>query len=128
MTVPMKALKAFPYAGRRLVRDQEFEARGRTDARVLAAIGHAVVRVPLASPPPPAAGTYNTRVMTAAAPAAAPAATPVAVIKVDGADVALDGMERGDLHALADRLGVKVHPLTGPAKLRQALLDAQSAE
>lgn len=46
MTVHMKATKAFPYAGRRLAVGDEFDARGKQDARLLIAIGKAVEFTP----------------------------------------------------------------------------------
>lgn len=50
MSVPLQALRAFPYAGRRLKAGDQFEARGESDARLLCAIGHATrhVQVPTA--------------------------------------------------------------------------------
>lgn len=38
MSVRMKALRPFPYAGARLASEQEFSARGESDARVLEAV------------------------------------------------------------------------------------------
>ncbi|MES2634030.1 MAG: hypothetical protein V4669_13735 [Pseudomonadota bacterium] len=150
MTVPMKALKSFPYAGKRLKVGQVFEARGRigapgTDAHTLAAIGSAVAHT--SAPVQPVvtramtagrtrveAPTYDTRMMTAAPvePAAAPVpmivkaepAEPVEPART--ADVSLDDMDAEALHALARARGVKVHHLAGAAKVRQALLDAQA--
>ena len=65
MTITMKACRPFTYAGRRLKVGAIFEARGQSDAKVLAAVGHAqfhteppVVAVPRQQ--------YQTRVMTAA--------------------------------------------------------------
>lgn len=50
MSVPLQALRAFPYASRRLKPGDQFEARGESDARLLCAIGHATrhVQVPQA--------------------------------------------------------------------------------
>lgn len=50
MSVPLQALRAFPYASRRLKPGDQFEARGESDARLLCAIGHATrhVQVPTA--------------------------------------------------------------------------------
>lgn len=55
MTIRMKSLRAFPYAGRRLQAGEEFDARGESDKRVLVAIKAATV-APRAAPPiePPA--------------------------------------------------------------------------
>ena len=53
MSVPMQALKGFPYAGRRLAAGDNFEARGESDARVLVAIGKAKRSAPVALPPLP---------------------------------------------------------------------------
>lgn len=50
MTVPMIARKAFPYAGRRLSEGDRFQARGKQDARLLSAIGHAEVAPPVTAP------------------------------------------------------------------------------
>jgi hypothetical protein len=124
MTVPMKARRSFPYAGKRLKAGDEFQARGESDARVLAAIGHAE-RVVAA----PAAASYSTRMMTAAPLPPVPMTLAAQyVIKVDGANMALDDMEADELHALAKRLAVKVHHMAGAKKVRQAILDAQAAE
>lgn len=41
MSIPMVALKPQIYAGRRLVAGTEFTARGRSDARLLLALGRA---------------------------------------------------------------------------------------
>jgi len=50
MSVPLRALRAFPYASRRLKAGDHFEATGESDARLLCAIGHATrhVQVPQA--------------------------------------------------------------------------------
>ena len=45
MSVPLQALRAFPYASRRLKPGDQFEARGESDARLLCAIGHATRHV-----------------------------------------------------------------------------------
>lgn len=135
MSIPMTAKRSFVYAGKRVAKGQEFNARGVSDARVLSAVGHAVESQASAIPAAaaPLRGQYQTRVMTAAAPAAyvapAPSAPPVApmVIKVEGADVVLDDMDGDALHALATQLNVHVHPLTGAKKLRQALVDSQKS-
>lgn len=59
MTVPMQALKSFPYAGKRLAVLQEFSARGESDARVLEAVGlatrHVQVQVRAITDPVPVA-------------------------------------------------------------------------
>lgn len=148
MTVSMKARQAFPYAGKRLKAGQEFQARGESDARVLAAIGHAerVVAPAIVAPAPrpPAGGTYRTRaiisapvqVVMRAEPPAAPAATaqtieaepaaePIAGPVADAASVpGLDSLDRDAWHELAERRGVKVHHLAGAAKVRAAILEA----
>jgi hypothetical protein len=121
MTIRMKALKAFPFAGRRLQAGQEFEARGQSEARVFAAIRCAEYVNAVAAAP--AGGTYNTRAMTAAAPAAVAAV----IVQVDGADVDLAPMGVEALHTLAKRLNVKVHHLAGAAKVRAAILEAQGS-
>jgi hypothetical protein len=123
MTVLMKARRSFPYAGKRLKAGDEFRATGESDARVLAAIGHAE-RVTVVAP------AYSTRMMTAAS-SLPPVPMKLAaqyVIKVDGANVALDDMEAEPLHELAKRLGVKVHHLAGARKVRAALVDAQAGQ
>jgi hypothetical protein len=131
MTVPMKARRSFPYAGKRLKAGDEFQARGESDARVLAAIGHAERVIAAPAAPPIAATGYSTRMMTAAPAATPPVPMRLAaqyVIKVDGGTVSLDDMEADELHALAKRLDVKVHHLAGARKVRQALLDAQAGK
>lgn len=53
MKIPMKARRAFKYAGRNLTAGQPFEARGRQDAKLLEAIGHAeIARVPVVEAAP----------------------------------------------------------------------------
>jgi hypothetical protein len=118
MTVSMKALKSFVYAGKRLHRGDEFQARGRlgrpgSDATVLQAIGNAA--------PAPAPRIIPTPVYATRAMVAAPAAPAV----VEGDD--LHALDRDALHALAAKLGVKVHHMAGAAKVRQAILDARAA-
>lgn len=49
------------------------------------------------------------------------------VIKIDGDDVALDGMDAAALHELAKELGVKVHHASGAEKVRAALIESQNA-
>jgi len=129
--IPMKCLKYTSYAGKRLRPGDYFEARGESDARVLAAIRTAER---CARPAPaPTADTYKTRVMTASAPAPA---RPSAGIFSPGEisdlspvrSVGLDDMDAEQLHALARQRGVKVHHLAGARKVRQALLDAQEVE
>lgn len=136
MTIPMKALKGLKYAGQRLQPGDEFQAKGKRDARVLSAIGKAI-EMPAV---PVSAGRMYLRRDIPAAPVAAvmvpasapvasladpaPAAAPAAVIVIDGADMTLDGMEADELHALAERLGVKVHGLAGAKKVTAALLEA----
>lgn len=53
MTVHMKTVKPLVYAGRRLAVGAEFDARGKQDARLLAAIGKAVEFTPEAKLPTP---------------------------------------------------------------------------
>jgi hypothetical protein len=98
MNVPMKALRAFPYAGRDISKGQEFNARSVIDADVLVGLRHAERRTQ----------TYQTRVLTAAPPAFN-----------RGADI--DSMDAAALRALAERMGIKVHHRAGADKLRQAL-------
>lgn len=134
MTVRMKALRSFVYAGKRLKPGEEFDCRGQlgrpgSDATVLAAIRHAAA----AGPAEIAPTTYSTRMMTAAAPVATLPPVPMRlaaqyVIQVDNGTVSLDDMQSDELHALAKRLGVKVHHLAGAKKVRQALIDSQAAE
>lgn len=138
MTIPMKALKGLKYAGQRLQPGDEFQAKGKRDARVLSAIGKAIEMpaVPVSAarmhlrrdiPAAPVATVMVAAPASAAIPApdvTASAAEPAAVIVVDGADVTLDGMEADELHALAERLGVKVHGLAGAKKVTAALIEA----
>lgn len=74
MSVQMKALKAFPYAGERLQAGQEFAARGESDARVLEAVKfatrHVQVQTAITDPVPGAVTTkrgkaYRTQVLEA---------------------------------------------------------------
>lgn len=51
--VPLKAKRAFPYAGRSLKAGDVFDANKKSDARILVAIGHAEPRT----------AQYATRVM-----------------------------------------------------------------
>ncbi|MBI3150069.1 MAG: hypothetical protein HYZ17_16315 [Betaproteobacteria bacterium] len=116
----MKCLKSTTYAGKRLRPGDHFEARGESDARVLAAIRTAER---CARPAPvPTADTYQTRVMTAK-----PAGLPPVPMSLSRTVVSLDDMDAEALHALAKSRGVKVHHLAGARKVRQALLDAQKA-
>lgn len=50
---------------------------------------------------------------------------PLHTIKVEEGDLVLDGMEAPELHALAKKLGVKVHHAAGAAKVRDALVASQ---
>lgn len=52
MSVPLQALRGFPYAGRRLAAGEKFEARGESDARVLCAVGHATRHIQVPEPLP----------------------------------------------------------------------------
>lgn len=54
MTITMIALKPLKYAGARVAKGGKFEVRGQSDARLLAAIGHAKRAVPVAHVPVPA--------------------------------------------------------------------------
>lgn len=147
MTIRLTALVEFAPGGRRVKKGQEFTVAGESEARVLVAINKAA-RV--TEPRPALRGTvknfsevapkgadtgYRTRALemartaadaahSSAAVAAASAAEPAFVIVVDGADVVLDAMEASDLHALAERLAVKVHHLAGAKKVREALMKA----
>lgn len=131
MTIPMTALRDFPYAGKRLKKGQDFNARGQSDARLLKAIGHAREAAPAQVQPPVASGTYNTRMLTAAPARQVQTqpdpVDPPSVIKVDGEDVVLDGMDAEELHALAAKLDVKVHYRSGADKVRAALVASQEA-
>jgi hypothetical protein len=74
-------------------------------------------------------GTYQTRDMVAAPvqqvmQAQAPAQQPETVLQTPDGPVVLDGMDAEQLHALADRLGVKVHARAGAAKVTTALQEA----
>lgn len=105
-----------------------FELRDKT-AKVLVKLG---MLAPAQAAP--AAGGYQTRMLTAAPVAplvAAPAPqAPVGqyIIKVEGADTVLDHMEKDDLHALAKALGVEVHHALGASRLREELVKAQASE
>lgn len=131
MTVHMKALKGLVYAGRRLRVGELFEARGESDARVLKAIGSAAVApTPVAVVFKEAPATYRTRAMVAApayqpAPIAAPVVEPMVEPAADPVSDDLDAMDAMELHALAAARGLKLHHLTGAAKVRAALRAAQ---
>lgn len=71
MTIPMIALKPLKYAGARVAKGGKFEVRGQSDARLLAAIGHAKqaapdARVPAPTKPLPAASLKKTVVASVA--------------------------------------------------------------
>ncbi|MFA7293556.1 MAG: hypothetical protein WC023_15060 [Rhodocyclaceae bacterium] len=124
MTVHMKALKGLVYAGRRLRVGELFEARGESDARVLKAIGSAAVApTPVAVVFKEAPATYRTRAMVAAP--AYQQAPPAAETVADPVSDDLDAMDATELHALAAARGLKLHHLTGAAKVRAALRAAQ---
>lgn len=53
MTITMIALKPLKYAGARVAKGGKFEVRGQSDARLLAAVGHAERAVPVAHVPAP---------------------------------------------------------------------------
>lgn len=81
--IPMICTKALPYAGRRLKPGDAFNARGESDARLLAAIGKAVrapapTPIPAAPPVVPRAFTPPAPVVAAPEPAGDPAPTPAA--------------------------------------------------
>ena len=117
MSVPLKAKRDFPYAGHRIRKGQDFDARGQSDALLLKAIGHAEDRPAAAPVAAPAPQTYSTRMMTAATPAPVFATPPPIVTAGDD----LDGMDAEALHELADQLGVYVHHRTGAERVRQAI-------
>ena len=106
MPIPLRARRAFPYAGHRLKEDQDFDALTQKDAAVLITIGHAEARPPQ---------LYATRVMTAEV--TRPVTQPVTVD--------LERMEVPDLRALAVSLGVRVHHWAGAAKIRSAIREAR---
>lgn len=84
MSVPLQALRGFPYAGRRLVAGEKFEARGESDARVLCAVGHATRHIQVLEPLPELAAPvatkrgkgYRTQALVAQAAADAATETP----------------------------------------------------
>lgn len=124
MSVPLKALRSIPYAGRRVKAGQPFDARTRSDARLLIAIGHAEKREPdprAIEPAKPA--QYRTRVMTAEQPEPAPQSPPL-VTKTDG----LDDMDAEALRAMAERMGLHVHHRAGAYTIRRAIRTAKAAE
>lgn len=131
MTVRMIALKSFPYAGRRVKKGAEFDARGRlnapgSDATVLQAIRHAKPKpaeAPRAMEARPQR-TYQTRVMVPEQPAPFSVPAPEIVTKGPSAEKPIEEMEAGELHALARARGVQVHPRAGAEKVRQALREA----
>lgn len=96
MPIPLKARRAFPYAGRSLKAGQDFHALTKRDAHILIVIGHAERRQ-----------EFVPRVVT-------PAAEPD-----------LEQMPLEDLRALAARLGVRVHHKAGAAKIRSAIRGAR---
>ncbi len=61
MSVPLQALRGFPYAGRRLVAGEKFEARGESDARVLCAVGHATRHIQVPEPLPEIVAPVTTK-------------------------------------------------------------------
>jgi hypothetical protein len=106
MSIKMKALKSFKYAGKRLQAGDEFSARGRSDARILAAIGNAEYQTAVIDTSPQ---SYSAPVVKAAPQA------------VD----ALENMDIEALRELAAKRGVKVHYLAGAKKIREALRAAK---
>lgn len=123
MTVQMKALRPFVYAGKRLKVGEVFAAAGSmrpgSQPALLKAIGNAE-RYETTNVAAPVAAAYQTRAM-----AAAPVA-PVVHTRVDTGAPDLDSMGKDELHELAARLSVKVHPLAGAAKVRAAIREARS--
>ena len=113
MSIPLKARRDFAYAGKRIKRDQDFDARSKSDAKLLKAIGHAEDRV-MSAPP-----TYNTRMMTAATPAPAPART-------SGDN--LDAMDAEALHALARSMDIYVHHRAGADRVRFAIREHRKSQ
>lgn len=106
MSIPMKALKPFKYAGKRLCVGDEFNARGRSDARLLSAIRNA---------------EYCTAVIdTSAQSYQAPEQKMQATLD------ALESMGVDELRELAEKRGVKVHRLAGAKKIREAIRSAES--
>lgn len=119
MTVRMIALRSFQYAGKRIEKGSEFDARGRlnapgSEATTLRAIGYAQELLPTPRP----TQQYQTRVMTAA-PTAPATGTNLGA-------AALDSMDIDALRTLADRMGVKYHHFAGAARIRQLIQDAQA--
>lgn len=85
MSVPLQALRGFPYAGRRLVAGEQFNARGESDARLLCAVGHATRHIQVPEPLPQIAvaplatkrgKSYRTEALVAQAAADAAPETP----------------------------------------------------
>lgn len=85
MSVPLQALRGFPYAGRRLVAGEQFNARGESDARLLCAVGHATRHIQVPEPLPQIAvapvatkrgKSYRTEALVAQAAADAAPDTP----------------------------------------------------
>lgn len=79
--IPMICTKALPYAGRRLNPGDAFNARGESDARLLAAIGKAVrapTPIPVAPPVVPSTLTPSVPPIAAPEPVSEPATTPAA--------------------------------------------------
>lgn len=123
MSIRMKALKSFPYAGRRIAQGEVFFARGRSDAKVLFAIRSAIEYPEINAQPH--AKPYQTRAMTAENPKPSYTHTPTdsgQTIFFEGRRFDLDQMTRSDLFDLATQMGIKVHHLSGAQKIRQALL------
>ena len=66
MMIRMLALQAFPYAGRRLIAGQRFDARGESDARLLEALKRAMRDPAAAWETPPVDVVTNRAVITTA--------------------------------------------------------------
>lgn len=110
MKVSMKARRGFVYAGKRLRAGDQFQARGESDARILAGVGHAERVVVVGD----SAAVYETRVMTS---------RPTVVLSLDMVD--LDRLDRDQLHALARARGIHVHHRAGAERVRELLKAAE---
>lgn len=68
--VKMKALRDFPYAGKRLKKGDEFDCRGESDAKTLSAVGFAQRHVPVVVVAAPVTPTisYATRALVTPRP------------------------------------------------------------
>ncbi len=125
MSIPLKARRDFPYAGKRVKKGQDFDARSASDARLLKAIGHAEDPYDAPLPNWTLPAQYKTRVMTAEQPAQAQSIPLVTKSEDD-----LDAMDAEALHALASNMGVYIHHRAGAERARQVIREhrKQSAE